>query len=316
MATSSSKKVIFAALAGNSLIAITKFAAAWFTGSSAMFSEAIHSTVDTGNQGLLLYGLKRAARKPDEKHPFGYGPEIYFWAFVVAILIFALGAGISIYEGIEKVRHPTPVTSPIINYVVLGLAMVFEGAAWWIAYKEFNTTRGKRGLLEAIRVAKDPSVMTVLLEDSAAMLGLIAAFVGIGLGQALDMPVLDGVASLVIGGILASVAWFLAYEMKALLIGEAADPEVLAQVRRILTAHKAVLRTNEVLTMHLGPREVLLNLSVDFKDGMDSTQVEETIGELERRIKTASPQVKRIYIEAQSWQSHARERRDQHRKTH
>jgi cation diffusion facilitator family transporter len=316
MATSSSKKVIFAALAGNSLIAITKFTAAWFTGSSAMFSEAIHSTVDTGNQGLLLYGLKRAARKPDEKHPFGYGPEIYFWAFVVAILIFALGAGISIYEGVEKVRHPTPITSPIINYVVLGLAMVFEGAAWWIAYKEFNTTRGKRGLLEAIRVAKDPSVMTVLLEDSAAMLGLIAAFVGIGLGQALDMPVLDGVASLVIGGILASVAWFLAYEMKALLIGEAADPEVLAQVRRILTAHKAVLRTNEVLTMHLGPREVLLNLSVDFKDGMDSTQVEETIGELERRIKAASPQVKRIYIEAQSWQSHARERRDQHRKTH
>jgi cation diffusion facilitator family transporter len=316
MATSSSKKVIFAALAGNTLIAITKFAAAWFTGSSAMFSEAIHSTVDTGNQGLLLYGLKRAARKPDEKHPFGYGPEIYFWAFVVAILIFALGAGISIYEGIEKVRHPTPVTSPIINYVVLGLAMVFEGIAWGIAYKAFNTTRGKRGFLEAIRVAKDPSVMTVLLEDSAAMLGLIAAFVGIALGQALDMPVLDGVASLAIGGILASVAWFLAYEMKGLLIGEAADPEVLAQVRRILTAHQAVLRTNEVLTMHLGPQEVLLNLSVDFKDAMDSTQVEEAIGELERRIKAAAPQVKRIFIEAQSWQSHARERRDEHRKNH
>jgi cation diffusion facilitator family transporter len=289
MATSSSKKVIFAALVGNSLIAITKFAAAWFTGSSAMFSEAIHSTVDTGNQGLLLYGLKRAARKPDEKHPFGYGPEIYFWAFVVAILIFALGAGISIYEGIEKVRHPTVVTSPIINYVVLGLAMVFEGVAWWIA------------------------IVTVLLEDSAAMLGLIAAFVGIALGQALDMPVLDGAASLAIGGILASVAWFLAYEMKGLLIGEAADPEVVAQVRRILTAHKAILRTNEVLTMHLGPRDVLLNLSIDFKDGMDTTQVEETIGELERRIKAAAPQVKRIYIEAQSWQSHARERRDERR---
>ena len=158
--------------------------------------------------------------------------------------------------------------------------------------------------------------MTVLLEDSAAMLGLIAAFVGIALGQALDMPVLDGVASLAIGGILASVAWFLAYEMKGLLIGEAADPEVLAQVRRILTAHQAVLRTNEVLTMHLGPREVLLNLSVDFKDAMDSTQVEEAIGELERRIKAAVPQVKRIFIEAQSWQSHARERRDKHRKNH
>ncbi len=316
MATSSSKKVIFAALAGNMLIAITKFAAAWFTGSSAMFSEAIHSTVDTGNQGLLLYGMKRAARKPDEKHPFGYGPEIYFWAFVVAILIFALGAGISIYEGIERVRHPTPVTSPIINYVVLGLAMVFEGLAWGIAYKAFNATRGKRGLLEAIRDAKDPAIMTVLLEDSAAMLGLIAAFVGIALSQALDMPVLDGVASLAIGGILTSVAWFLAYEMKGLLIGEAADPEVLAQVRRVLTAHQAVLRTNEVLTMHLGPQEVLLNLSVDFKEAMDSTQVEEAIGELERRIKAAAPQVKRIFIEAQSWQSHARERRDKHRKTH
>ncbi len=310
MSDQASKKVILAALAGNSLIAITKFLAAWFTGSSAMFSEAIHSTVDTGNQALLLYGLARSGRKADAKHPFGYGQEIYFWAFVVAILIFAVGAGVSFYEGIAKVRHPEPITDAYVNYIVLGIAMIFEGGAWWIAYKEFNTTRGKRGFLAALRASKDPSIFTVLLEDSAAMLGLVAAFLGIALGQALDLPVLDGVASLAIGAILAGVAALLAYETKGLLIGEAADPQIVATVRRLVSAQAGVLRTNEVLTMHLGPRDVLVNLSVDFRDGLDSAEVEAAISEMERQIKAAAPQVKRIFIEAQSWQGHRQSQRE------
>jgi cation diffusion facilitator family transporter len=221
-------KVILAALIGNSLIAVTKFAAAAFTGSSAMFSEAIHSCVDTGNQALLLYGLKRAKRPADARHPFGYGRELYFWAFVVAILLFSIGAGFSIYEGLEKIKHPEPIADAYVNYIVLGLAIVFESVSWWVAVKEFNLTRGRRGYLEAVQVSKDPSIFTVLLEDTAALLGLFVALVGIALSEILAMPVFDGVASVVIGGILALAAIVLAYETKALLIGEGADPEVVS----------------------------------------------------------------------------------------
>lgn len=193
MATSSSKKVIYAALVGNMLIAITKFAASTYTGSSAMLTEAIHSLVDTGNQGLLLYGIKRSQRPADAQHPFGYGMEEYFWAFVVAILIFGLGAGISFYEGIQRILDPHVIADAHINYIVLTLAMLFEGAAWWVAFKEFSRTVGKRGWLAEIRHSKDPAKFTVLFEDSAAMLGLIVAMLGIAGAQILDMPVLDGV---------------------------------------------------------------------------------------------------------------------------
>lgn len=306
MASSSSKKVILAALTGNGLIAVTKFGAAWYTGSSAMFSEAIHSAVDTGNQGLLLYGLKRSGRRPDETHPFGYGKEMYFWAFVVAILIFGLGAGVSIYEGIEKIRHPHEITSPIVNYVVLGLAMVFEAGACYVAFKEFNARRGELGFFQAIRLSKDPSIFTVLLEDSAAMLGLIVAFLAIALGQVLQMPVLDGVGSVLIGLILAATAVFLIWETKPLLIGEAADPRLAAAVRQVIARQSGVLRTNEVLSMHLGPDDILLNLSVDFKDSEDSKDVEKAITEMESQIKRAEPKVRRIFIEAQSWRGHRR----------
>ncbi len=304
MAAHSSRKVIYAALAGNALIAVTKFAASWFTGSSAMFSEAIHSLVDTGNQALLLYGLKRAQRPPDEMHPFGYAKEIYFWAFVVAILIFAVGAGISIYEGVHKIQQPVTMTSVYVNYIVLGFAILFEAGAWSIAWREFNATRGGRGIFQALRAAKDPSIITVLLEDTAATLGLIVALIGISLGQWLDLPVLDGVASVVIGVILALTAAVLAFETKALLIGEAASPEVVARIRRIVSAQKTVQRANEILTMHLGPTDALVNLSVDFRDGLDSAAVEEAISRMEREIKQACPEVSRVFIEAQSWRSH------------
>ena len=306
MASPASKKVIFAALAGNFLIAVIKFAASAVTGSSAMLSEAIHSVVDTGNQVLLLYGIRAAARNPDDSHPFGYGMELYFWTFVVAILIFALGSGISIYEGVVKVLDPHPIESPEINYLVLGAAMVFEGVALTIAVKEFNKAKGSRGWLQEVRRSKDPTIFTVLFEDSAAMLGLIAAFAGIAAAQYLDLPVLDGVASIVIGVILAATAVLLAYESKGLLIGEAASREVVAGIRDILGRQGGILTINEVLTMHLGPRDVLANISIDFRGGLTSDEVEAAITAMERDVKLAYPQVTRIFIEAQGWASHQR----------
>jgi cation diffusion facilitator family transporter len=304
----SSRKVIFAALAGNSLIAVTKFGAAAFTGSSAMFSEAIHSAVDTGNQTLLLLGLKRAARPADERYPFGYGREIYFWAFVVAILIFALGSGISIYEGLRKIAAPHPVTDAYVNYIVLGLAILFESGSWWVAVREFDRTRGRRGYLEAVHISKDPSIFTVLLEDTAALLGLVVALAGIGLADLLDLPVLDGVASLVIGGILALAAVVLAYETKGLLIGEAAEPELVAGVRRAVDADGKIVRVNEILTTHLGPADVLVNVSIDFRDDLSAREVEAAVSGMELAIKTDFPSVTRVFIEAQSWQAHLSDR--------
>ena len=304
-----SKKVIFAALAGNGLIAVTKFSAAAYTGSSAMFSEAVHSLVDTGNQGLILYGMKRAAKPADDRHPFGYGPELYFWTFVVAILIFGVGAGVSIYEGVVKVRHPHTPTDPLINYLVLGLAMMFEGVAWWIAFKEFNKRRGPVSLFRAVRISKDPTVFTVLFEDSAAMLGLVVAFVGILLADVLEMPILDGVASILIGVILAGTAALLAFESKGLLIGEGALPETVETIRRQARSHRGVERVNEVLTMHLGPNDILVNLSLDFESELDAEDVEDAVSEIERDIKTRHPEVRRIFIEAQDWAAHRRERR-------
>lgn len=304
MAGHGSRKVIFAALAGNTLIAVTKFAAAAYTGSSAMLSEGIHSLVDTGNQGLLLYGLKKARRPADRQHPFGYGAELYFWSFVVAILIFAVGAGVSIYEGVQKVIHPHPLSYPYVAYAVLGLAMLFEGAAWFIALKEFNQARGKKSLLLAVHDSKDPTVFTILFEDTAAMLGLLVAFLGLLGVQYLGLPWLDGAASICIGLILAGTAGLLAYETKGLLIGEGASPEVLAKIRSIVDATPAINNLNEIRTLHRGPDDILLALSVDFIDEVTAGTVEETIYSLERTIKLELPEVKRLFIEVQAKEHH------------
>lgn len=308
MAGQGSKKVIIAALVGNSLIAVTKFGAAAFTGSSAMFSEGIHSAVDTGNQALLLYGLKRSARPADDRHPFGYGREIYFWAFVVAILIFAVGAGVSFYEGVHKLMDPHPITNIYINYIVLGLAMVFEAFAWWVAYKEFTAGMGRRGYLQAVQVSKDPSIFTVLLEDTAAMLGLMVAFFGLLIGQWLGIPEMDGIASMVIGLILAATAALLAYETKGLLIGEGADPELAARLSSMVSGHRAVMRVNELLTLHQGPRDILVTVSLDFHGHLSANDVEGVIADLEKRMKSADEAVRRVFIEAQSWQAHRSDR--------
>jgi cation diffusion facilitator family transporter len=292
------------------MIAVTKFAAAAYTGSSAMLSEAIHSLVDTGNQVLLLHGIHRSKRPADDTHPFGYGMELYFWTFVVAILIFAVGAGVSIYEGViyegvNKIIEPHPVTNPLVNYIVLGLAMVFEAWAWWIAFKEFRRTKGSLGYFQAVRRSKDPAVFTVLFEDSAAMLGLIVAFVGIALGQVFDLPLLDGAASVVIGAILAGVAILLAYESKGLLIGEGASTQVTVGIGQVVADEPRIERLNELLTMHLGPEDVLLNLSVDFVDSLSAGEVEAAITQMEGRIKAKFPEITRIFIEVQGWRAGA-----------
>ncbi len=296
---SGSKKVIIAALIGNALIAVTKFFAAAITGSSAMLSEGIHSLVDTGNQVLLLYGLKRAAKPPDENFPYGYGKEIYFWCFVVSILIFALGGGISIYEGILHIRYPQPISNPTINYIVLGLAIIFEGAAWYYAFREFNRVRGQWGFLEAIQRAKDPTIFVVLFEDSAAMLGLVVAFVGIWLTQTTGILVFDGIASVTIGLILFGTAIWLAYETKGLLIGESANRSVVRGVREIIAAKLNVNHVNEVLTMHMGPDFILANISVDFKNELTADEMEREIATIDFAIKQSYPQIKRVFVEAE-----------------
>ncbi len=297
---SGSRKVIYAALAGNMLIAVTKFIAAAITGSSAMLSEGIHSLVDTGNQGLLLYGLKRSKRPPDQQFPFGHGKEVYFWSFVVAIMIFAVGAGISIYEGWHQVSDPTVMKSPVVNYIVLGLAILFEGGAWYFAFVEFGKARGSWGYLEAVQRGKDPTLFVVLFEDSAAMAGLLIALAGIWLSQVTGNPVYDGLASILIGVILAATAAWLAYETKGLLIGESANARVVDGIRAIVSDQPCVEHVNEVLTMHMGPDFILLNVSVEFFDDAQAPEIEASIAGMDDAVKAAYPEVKRIFIEAEA----------------
>ena len=296
---SGSKLVIIAALIGNALISVTKFVAASITGSSAMMSEGIHSLVDTGNQILLLYGMKRAAKPADDDFPFGYGKEIYFWSFIVAILIFALGGGISIYQGIQHVQHPEPIANALVNYIVLGLALVFEGAAWYFAFREFSRVKGRWGYLEAIQRAKDPSIFVVLFEDSAAMLGLLVAFVGVWLSEATGILIFDGIASIIIGLIPLGTSVWLAYETKGLLIGESANQPVIRGIRDTLRGKANINYVNEVLTMHMGPDFILANISVDFDDDITAKQVEADIAAIDRSIKLEYPQIKRVFIEAE-----------------
>ena len=296
---SESKKVIFAALAGNTFIAITKFIAAAITGSSAMLSEGIHSLVDTGNQGLLLYGMKQAKKPADEKFPFGHGKEIYFWSFIVAILIFALGAGVAIYEGIHHLIEPQAVSNPLINYIVLGLAILFEGGSWFVALKEFTKVKGKWGYIEAVQRGKDPTLFVVLFEDSAAMLGLLIALAGIMLGDFTGILYFDGIASILIGFILAGTAIWLAFETKGLLIGESANKTVVEGIRTLVGNASKVNHVNEVLTMHMGPDFILVNISVDFADDTVADDIEKTIDKMDREIKQEFPSVKRVFIEAE-----------------
>ena len=295
-----SKKVIYAALAGNLAIAVTKFAAAAFTGSSAMLSEGVHSLVDTGNGALLLYGMHRAARPPDRTHPLGHGRELYFWSFIVALLVFALGAGVSFYEGVIHIMAPEPVVNAKVNYVVLGLSFLFEGSSWLVALKEFRQQKGGQGWLEAIHRSKDPSVFTVLFEDSAALLGLIVAFAGILAAEIMEMPKLDGVASIGIALILGATAIFLARESKSLLLGEPASPRVQNRVLAIAQQDPAVQRANGILSVHIGPEEIVAGLSIEFEDHLTAPEIEACVERLEARLKTEMPQISRLFVKPQA----------------
>jgi len=308
-----SQTVVYAALIGNLLIAVTKFVAAFFTGSSAMLSEGVHSLVDTINEILLLYGIRRAARPPDFGHPLGHGRELYFWSFVVALLIFAVGAGVSAYEGILHIMAPEPMENPTVNYIVLVISALFEGTSWTLALRQFNCEKGELGYFEAIKKSKDPTTYTVLVEDSVALIGLAMAFVGISAAQLLHDPRLDGVASIAIGLLLGAVAVFLARESKNLLIGEPALPEVRDAILRIAEADKAIRHVNGVITTQLGPNQVIASLSLEFEDHLSVDDVEHTIERLEAAIQKTNPEVTTLFVKPQSnkvWEERVEEIRE------
>lgn len=288
---------VYGAMAANFAIAICKFGAAFVTGSSAMISEGVHSLVDTGNQGLLLLGIGRSARPADAQHPFGHGKELYFWSLIVAIVLFGVGGGISMYEGIRHVLDPAPPTDPTWNYVVLGVAAAAEGTSLAIAVLEFVPTIADESVWHAIRTSKDPSLVTVLFEDSAALTGIAVAFLGVFLAHRFELGMLDGIASIVIGGILAGVAVFLAYESRGLLVGESADVAVVEGIRQVVEDDPAVDRAHAPLTMHLAPHQVLLNVDVRFRADLVAEEMATAIERLERAIRNRYPDVTRITIE-------------------
>lgn len=299
-ASQGSRLVIYVALAGNLGIAIAKFAAAAVSGSSAMLSEGVHSLVDTVNEVLLLHGLRRAARKPTPTHPFGYGRELYFWSFIVALLVFAMGAGVSLYEGIQHLRHPQPAQSHGLAYAVLAISFAFEGTSWWVALREFRRRKGKLGYFAAFRQSKDPSTFTVLLEDSAALLGLLMAAAGLLAAQWLDMPQLDGVASIGIAAVLAFTAFLLARETKGLLIGEPAHPRVAESLLAIAARDADVRAANGVLTMQMGPNQVVATLSAEFEDSRTTPQIEACIGRIEAAARQTHPELVALFVKPQT----------------
>ena len=297
---SGSRLVVYAALVGNLCIAIAKFVAAGLSGSSAMLSEGVHSLVDTTNELLLLYGLHRADKKPDTVRPFGYGRELYFWSFIVALLVFAAGAGVSAYEGIQHIRNPEPATNHTVSYVVLGISFLFEGVSWWVALREFRATKGSQGYFEAFRRSKDPTTFTVLLEDSAALLGLAFAAIGLAAAQWLDMPVLDGVASLCIAGVLAATAFLLARETKGLLVGEPAHPHVAQRIMAVANTDADLRKANGVTTMQMGPDQVVAMLSAEFEDDRTTPQIEACIMRIERAVKQEYPELVALFVKPQT----------------
>ncbi|MDQ6647773.1 MAG: cation diffusion facilitator family transporter [Pseudomonadota bacterium] len=302
---SGSRKVVYAALIGNLAVASAKFVAAAISGSSAMLSEGVHSLVDTTNEGLLLYGLHRAGKEPDRSHPFGYGRELYFWSFVVALLVLAVGAGISLYEGVTHILKPEAAGHLVTNLVVLGVAMLFEGTTWVISLREFRRQKGAMGYFEAFRKSKDPATFTVLLEDSAALAGLLIALVGLLAAHWLQMPVLDGIASVGIGLVLAVDAILLARETKGLLIGEPAAPELGDAVLAIAAADRDVRHANGILTVQMGPRQVVVALSLEFEDARTVPEIEDCIDRIERQAKGAHAEVTALFFKPQTagtWQ--------------
>jgi cation diffusion facilitator family transporter len=291
---------VLAAMASNAAIATAKFAVAALTGSSAMLSEAIHSVVDTGDALLLWIGMRRSRRPADAAHPFGHGKELYFWTTVVAILIFAVGGGMSAYEGILHLLHPVPADHGAWTYGVLGLAALFEGASWTVAAREFRRAQGGRTVWQEIRATKDPLVFVVLLEDSAALLGILFAAGGIGLAHATGIPQFDGAASIAIGILLMAVAVLLARESRGLLVGESADPRTVEDVRRVAGADPAVARVGRALTVHFGPDTVVVNVELEFRRDLRSADLAQAIGRIEGALQRSHPDLKYIFVEGRA----------------
>jgi cation diffusion facilitator family transporter len=298
-----SRVAVVAAIAANLIIAIIKFVAAALSGSSAMIAEGIHSLVDTGNGCLVLLGMRQARRPADGTHPFGYGKSLYFWTNIVAISIFGIGGGMSLYEGISHIRLVAPggeLGDPTAAYIVLGISLLVEGASFTVAVREFLRAKGETSAWQYIMQSKDPSLYTVVLEDSAAMLGLLFAFLGIFLGHLLENPYLDGAASIAIGLLLMSVAWILASRTQGLLVGEGVNPDELADIRRRVEADPAVDRTGDILTMYMGPHDLLVNMGVCFVPGTTAEEMHGSIRRIETDLQGAYPEINRVYIEAES----------------
>ncbi len=308
MTSTTSKVPIYSAIGANLAIAIAKFIAAGFSGSSAMISEGIHSLVDTGNGCLLLLGIHKSKKPADDSHPFGHGKELYFWSLIVAILIFSIGGGMSFYKGIANINDPAPLTDPFWSYIVLGLAFVFESIALYLALKNFQKFKGDKSYWKAIKLSKDPGSFAVILEDTAALLGLIVAFAGLFLGHYFNDPIYDSYASIIIGVILTLIAVLLAKESKGLLIGEGANPEMAKSIVDLVTADPAVQRANKPLTMYFGPYEVFLALDISFNKDQSSKDLEDAITRMEKNIRTKHPIIKKIFIEANAISEHNREK--------
>ena len=298
-----SRIAVIAAIAGNLIIAVIKFIAAALTGSSAMISEGIHSLVDTGNGGLVMLGMNRAMQPADQTHPFGHGKSLYFWTHIVAISVFAIGGGMSLYEGIGHISHAMSgagLGDPLVAYIVLGISFLVEGGSFTVAVKQFLQAKGETGSWQFIRQSKDPSLYTVVLEDSAAMLGLVFAFLGIFLGHMFNNAYLDGAASIVIGLLLMSVAGILASRSMGLLLGEGVNPDELRDIRRRVESDPAVECAGDILTMYLGPNDLLVNMGLGFVPGTTTEQMYEAIRRIEVDLKCAYPETNRVYIEAES----------------
>ena len=291
-----SKVAIIAALLGNLAIAVIKFIAAYITGSSAMVSEAIHSMVDSGNEVLLLVGLSKSKKRPDLEHPYGHGREVYFWSFVVAVAIFAVGGGVSVYEGIRHILAPAPIEDAFWNYVVLGSAFVFESITWVFGWRVFRTRLGNQNPFLAIHRSKDPISFMVIFEDSAALVGLVIAFLGVFIGHRLQNPYVDGAASLLIGTMLALMAAFLAYETKGLLIGEGYDRKTLTKLRNIISSDPSIERVNTVLTLFFGPEDVMLTAEIKLRDGLTTREIRAGVQRIKQRLTTEYPEIKRVYV--------------------
>lgn len=292
-------RTLLIAFAANLGIAVSKFVAAALTGSSAMLTEGIHSVVDSLNQVLLLWGRRQSRKPADARHPFGYGRELYFWSFVVAVLVFALGAGVSVYEGVLHIMEPEEAVSPIVAYAVLAFAFLLEGGSTLAAFREFRAAKGSLGWFQAVRQSKDPPAFIVLLENGAAMAGILVAAAGVALSQATGNPFFDGAASVVIGMILAVTALVLAIESKALLIGEAADPELVESIRVAADVEQGIVGVGHIMTVHSSPDQITVIMSADFEDSITAGEVERIIARIEERVEALWPVVKRLYIRPQ-----------------